>query len=62
MLAEVERTLARPYFARALSPERARRYLELLRREAAVIPITRTVSGVATHPEDDVVQATALER
>jgi putative PIN family toxin of toxin-antitoxin system len=60
LLAELERTLAKPYFARALSSARARRYLELLRREAAVVPVTGRVPGVATHPEDDVVLATAL--
>ena len=60
LIAEVEHTLATPYFVRALEPGRARRYLELLRREAVVVPIVRTVSGVATHPEDDVVLAAAL--
>jgi predicted nucleic acid-binding protein len=60
LLAEVERALARPYFARAISPQRARRYTDLLRLEAAVTPINSTVTRVATHPEDDVVLATAL--
>jgi predicted nucleic acid-binding protein len=46
-------------FARALSPERSHRYLDLLRREATVVALTVAIFGVATHPEDDVVLATA---
>lgn len=60
LLVEVQRTLDKPYFARAHSAERARRYVELLRREAAIVPFVGSVSGVATHPEDDVVLATTL--
>lgn len=60
LITEVERTLAKPYFARALSPALVRRYVELLRHEAAVVPSRVAVSGVATHPEDDVVLAAAL--
>lgn len=60
LLDEVERTFRKPYFARRLSPEGARDNLNLLRREAVMVSPTVTVSGVATHPEDDIVLATAL--
>ncbi|HEX5417268.1 MAG TPA: putative toxin-antitoxin system toxin component, PIN family [Chloroflexota bacterium] len=60
LIAEVSRTLTKPYFARALSGEQVHRYVELLRHEAAVTPIKVRVAGIATHPEDDVVLAAAL--
>lgn len=34
--------------------------VELFRLNATVVPITVVVSGVATHPEDDLVLATAV--
>lgn len=34
--------------------------MALLREEAAITPIAVNVQGVATHPEDDVVLATAV--
>jgi putative PIN family toxin of toxin-antitoxin system len=60
LLGEVERTFRKPYFARRLSPEEARANLALLPSEAVIVSTTVTVAGVATHPEDDVVLATAL--
>lgn len=60
LLAELERTFRKPYFARAFTPEEARDNLALLRREASLVPLTVPVTGVATHSEDDIVLATAL--
>jgi putative PIN family toxin of toxin-antitoxin system len=60
MLDEVERTLTDPYFQRRLTPEEINRGNLALRQRGRLIPITVTVSGVATHPEDDLVIATAL--
>ena len=59
ILAELARTLAKPYFARYLTAEQATRAIDLLRLEATLTPITMQVSGVATHPEDDLILATA---
>lgn len=60
LLDEVSRTLEDPYFARRLGPAQRAADLALLRAEAIITPITVTVRGVATHPEDDLVLATAV--
>jgi putative PIN family toxin of toxin-antitoxin system len=60
ILTELERTLARPYFGAHLTSAQVRGFLALLRKEALIAPITVVVQGVATHPEDDLVLATAL--
>src|SRR5438046_62447 len=60
IIAELARTLANPYFQRHITPQQARRFIVLLRRRATIVPITAEVSGVATHPEDDLVLATAV--
>jgi predicted nucleic acid-binding protein len=54
------RTLQKPYFAKRLPPQQAAVYLRALISLATLTPITIQVSGVATHPEDDLVLATAL--
>lgn len=59
ILDEVDRTLTKPYFAERLGPDRPRRFLSLLRRTAVLQAIADPVSGVATHPEDDWILATA---
>lgn len=59
VFAEVERTLAKPYFRARLSPARIAGFLQMLASEATFVPLTETVVGVATHPEDDLVLATA---
>lgn len=60
--AEVFRTLGRERIRRKypVGPteiERLRRFLE---SDAALVPITTTVQGVASHPEDDLILATAV--
>ena len=60
LLAEVDRTLAKPYFVQRLPAAERQDFLALLRRRAVITPLTVTVAGIATHPEDDVVLATAL--
>jgi hypothetical protein len=59
ILDELRRTLANPYFARFLSADQQVRALALLQRRALVVTITVQVHGVATHPEDDLILATA---
>lgn len=60
ILHELQRALAKPYFAQRLPVERRERYLALVRSVAIAVPVTSDVHGVATHPEDDLVLATAL--
>ena len=60
LLAEVDRTLAKPYFTHRLPATERQAFLDLLRRRAVFTPLTATVTGIATHPEDDMVLATAL--
>jgi putative PIN family toxin of toxin-antitoxin system len=58
LIDELLRTLATPYFRARVSPVDAAETVALLLQSA--VTLTRTVQGVATHPEDDVVVATAL--
>lgn len=60
ILTELAHTLERPYFRRYLTQAQIEADLALLRRQAIVAPITVTVTGVATHPEDDLILATAV--
>ena len=60
ILVELRRTLATPYYAARITPAAAGRYVQLLISLGATVQITIPVSGVATHPEDDPILATAL--
>ena len=60
ILAELSRTFHKPYFSRRLGKQRVANNLALLRSTARLVPITIAVHGVASHPEDDMVVATAL--
>ena len=60
ILAELSRTFARTYFRRRLSLNQVAADLALLRRQAIIMPVTDHVQGVATHPADDLVLATAI--
>src|SRR3712207_5405922 len=60
ILAELRRTLARPYFASVLTEPQRERLIGLLQRWATATALTVQVSGVATHPEDDLILATAV--
>jgi putative PIN family toxin of toxin-antitoxin system len=60
VLQELARTLADPYFVARLPREDAVAILTLLNTNATVTELTARVRGVATHPEDDAVLATAL--
>jgi putative PIN family toxin of toxin-antitoxin system len=59
ILEELVRTLANPYFQRRLSPAEIEETLARFATHASLQPITEQVSGVATHPQDDVILATA---
>lgn len=57
---EVARNIVKPYFRRRLTASQIAANLALLANEAHFIAITVPVSGVATHPEDDLILATAV--
>jgi uncharacterized protein len=57
---ELRKTLAQPYFKRRISSEDQELFLILLSKFAEHVAIRRRVAGVATHPEDDPILATAL--
>jgi putative PIN family toxin of toxin-antitoxin system len=60
LLAEVGRAWTKPYWQDRLGTAQIAGALALLRQEAEIVPITTEVVGVATHPEDDAVLATAV--
>ena len=59
ILTELVRTLTNPYFRSRLSPIDIEAALVQLRTQARIQPITVHVAGIAAHPEDDLVLATA---
>jgi putative PIN family toxin of toxin-antitoxin system len=60
LLAELARTFARAYFTLRLTANERRDNVALVRDEATIVAVSVSVRGVATHPEDDVVLATAV--
>src|SRR3990172_6080021 len=60
ILAELEATFAQPYFRSRLNPQQVSDILDLVHSRAIIVPITVSVHGVATHPEDDMILATAV--
>jgi putative PIN family toxin of toxin-antitoxin system len=57
---ELRKMLAQPYFKRRISSEDRELFLILLTKIAEHVAIRHRVAGVATHPEDDPILATAL--
>jgi putative PIN family toxin of toxin-antitoxin system len=60
ILTEFSRTLLQPYFSARLTAAQIEGTVNLFRSEATIVPLLVTVAGVATHPEDDLILATAL--
>lgn len=60
ILEELKKTLEKPYFQKYISPQQVAGTISLFEQEAIVSPITIPVQGVATHPEDDLIIATAV--
>jgi putative PIN family toxin of toxin-antitoxin system len=60
ILTEFSRTLLQPYFSARLTAAQIEATLNLFRTEATIVSPIVTVKGVATHPEDDPIIATAL--
>lgn len=57
---ELGRTLLRPYFRHRLTSQQQASNLGLLTAFGTRTSLTTMVSGIATHPEDDLVLSTAL--
>lgn len=60
ILDELAKAWQQPYWRSRISPRDAGAALALLRSKAIVSPVNIEVSGIATHPEDDLILATAL--
>lgn len=60
ILMEVERTLQKPYFSHRISNDQRLRLLTVLRRRSSIVRLTKRVSGVASHPADDLILSTAV--
>lgn len=60
LLAEIDGPFHKAYVRRTYSGEQIQENMRILRKSARIIPITGTVRGIAAHPEDDQVIATAL--
>lgn len=59
LLAELSKTLQKSYFTSRLSEDQAKSFIDLVQRRSTITPITTPIPKVATHPEDDIVLATA---
>ena len=59
VLAELERTLTKPYYRSRRSSDQIDAAVRLIVRKATFVVPTITISGVTTHPEDDLVLAVA---
>lgn len=57
---EVDRTLRKPYFARRVDDPTRARLLGLLRRRSRLVELSTRLTGIATHPEDDLVLSAAV--
>lgn len=60
IVAELLKTFASPYFRRQLTQAQIEAARLLLEEEATATSLSALVSGVATHPEDDLVLAAAV--
>lgn len=60
LLAELTRTLQAPYFRGRLTSDQIARALALVARRGINTPLTARVEGIASHPEDDAILATAI--
>ena len=57
---ELEHVFQKSYFQKYMSSDQIDAFIDLLRNEALVTPITVKIQGIATHPEDDLTLATAV--
>lgn len=57
---ELKQTFNKTYFQKRVRIARITKIIDLLQNETIVVPIKVSVHGAATHPEDDLILATAL--
>lgn len=60
ILAELERTLGKPYYRSRRTPAQIAAAMHLVASKATVFTPTIAISGIATHPEDDLVLGVAV--
>jgi len=60
ILNELKSTLEKPYFKKFITGQQMTETIALFEQEAVITPIIVTIQGVATHPEDDIIIATAI--
>lgn len=60
ILDEVARAWSKPYWQARLTPGEPGVYIDGIRLGADLIALTQPVTGIASHPEDDPILATAL--
>lgn len=60
ILSELADILASPYFHRRLTQQQVTVDMALFQSQAFVTSIIASVQGIATHPEDDLILATAV--
>lgn len=60
IISELERTFQKPYFQKHVELQKVNEFIDLLRSEAFITPITVRVQGAATHSEDDLTLAAAV--
>ena len=60
ILAELLRTLTNSYFAARISVQQRETAIETILKYASFEQVSEPVRGIATHPEDDLVLATAI--
>src|SRR4051794_12259436 len=55
LIAEVERAVQNAYVRTRVTPAETADFMQRLADRATIVPLTVTVQGVASHPEDDLV-------
>jgi putative PIN family toxin of toxin-antitoxin system len=60
IISELRRALGNRYFTARRTPEQISDFIRRVTSRATIVPLTVTVQGVASHPEDDLVLATAV--
>lgn len=59
LIYELAQTLTKPYFTSRLTQKQTQAVIDLVKTRATIVPITTPIPKMATHPEDDIVLATA---
>lgn len=60
IVAELSRTLSKPYFAARLNPEDIAAFIDLVVGRATLVELSGGIVNVASHPEDDRILECAL--